>query len=108
MMPSDVVLGRRGERVLRSGQVVEMAGGEVAGRGGAQGWLLGAAAVEGVGAAGVKAAARWRVDRARHVAPEDDALTRKAGLRHRNSRQQRLRVGVLGSGKESPLRRQLD
>ena len=57
--------------------------------------LLDRAAVEGVGAAGVEAAARGRVDRARHVALEDDALLRGVGVGHRHRRQQRLGVGVL-------------
>ena len=47
---------------------------------GAQRRLLRPAAVEGVGAAGVEAAALGRVDRARHVALQDDALARRAGL----------------------------
>src|SRR5262245_8963085 len=82
---------RSSEGVLGRRQIVEMTGSEVAGRRGTQGWLLGAASLEGVGATGVKAAALGRVDRARHVALEDDALARRAGLRHRNSRQERLR-----------------
>src|SRR5262245_33204399 len=56
------------------GQARQVAGGQMAGGGGLEQGLLGAAAVEGIGTAGVEAAARGRIDRARHVALEDDAL----------------------------------
>ena len=77
---------RSSERVLGRRQIVQMAGGKVAARRGTQGRLVGAAALEGVGAAGVKAAALGRVDGTWHVALEDNAGARGAGLRHRNSR----------------------
>ena len=57
----------------------------------------GVAHVHHVGTACVEAAAGRRVDRARHVTLEHDALTRPLdhGIRHRHRRQQRLGVGVL-------------
>ena len=68
-------LRRARQWVLLGRQVVQVAGGEVARAvGRPQRRLLGPAAVEGVGAAGVEAAALGRVDRARHVALQDDAL----------------------------------
>ena len=56
---------------------------------------FGAAARMRIGAAGVEMTARRRVDRARHVALEDDALAlARARLRDRHGRQQRLGVGM--------------
>src|SRR5262245_18629101 len=75
------LLGSGGGSVL--GQARQVAGGQMAGGGGREQGLLGAAAVEGVGTAGVEAAARGRIDRARHVALEDDALAGGAGVGHR-------------------------
>ncbi len=63
-----------------------MAGDVVAGHDLAQHRLILRAAVEGVGAAGVEAAARARVDRARHVAFEDDPLLRRLGVGDRHRR----------------------
>src|SRR5262245_20411186 len=77
---------RNSERVLRRRQIVQMAGGKVAAHRGTQGRLLGAAALEGIGTAGVKAAALGRIDGTWHVALEEDARAWRAGLRDRNSR----------------------
>ena len=71
--------------------------------------LLDAAAVEGVGAAGVEAAALGRVDRARHVALQDDALARRRRARApaRPRAAPRCR-GASERAKIAPLRRHLD
>src|SRR5262245_38947334 len=49
-------------------------------------WLLGPATVEHVGTTGVKATSAGRIDRARHVAFQDDRRARRAGLRRRHGR----------------------
>src|SRR5437899_2190456 len=74
-------LHRDGRGFLESGglHLAQVAGDVVGGQDLAHLRLLLRAALEGVGAPGVEAAARWRVDRARHVAFEDDPLFR--GLR---------------------------
>jgi hypothetical protein len=73
----------------------QVAGGVVAGEDVAHFRLLSRAALEGVGQR-VWAAARGRVDRARHVAFEDDALAGRLGVGDRDSRRERPGVGVLG------------
>src|SRR5882724_6107513 len=65
--------------------------------------FLDAAAIERIRTAGVKAAPFGRIDWARDVALEYDALAVRAGLRHRNGRQQRLRVRMLRRRKNLPL-----
>src|SRR5215212_6361905 len=65
---------RCAERVVLRRKVVKVAGREVSGFQRPEGRLLDAAALEGVGAAGVEAAALGRVDRARHVALQANAL----------------------------------
>ena len=58
--------------------------------------FLDAAAIEArTGTAGMEAATRGRLDRARHVAGEDDALATRGGIGNRHRRQQRLGVRVL-------------
>src|SRR6266567_7642067 len=64
--------------------------------------LLGAAGSR-VRTAGPEPATRWRIGRARHIALEDDALAACGGLRHRDGRQQRLRVRVPGAGEQAAL-----
>jgi hypothetical protein len=56
----------------------------------------------------VEAAARGRIDRARHIAFEDDALPRRLGVGDRYRRQQRLGIGVLRAGEEVALVGDLD
>src|SRR5687767_9561802 len=56
---------------------------------------LDAAAIDGYWATRMEAAAGRRIDRARHVAREDDPLARAARVGHRDRREQRDRVGVL-------------
>src|SRR5579864_352408 len=66
------------------------------------------AAIEGEWAAGVEAtSARW-MDRARHVALENDWAARGAGLGQRDRGEQRLGIGMSGRGEDLPLRRHLD
>ena len=50
----------------------------------------------GIAAAGPEHAARWRVDRARDVAFEDDPLAPDGRIGHRRRREQRLGVGMPG------------
>src|SRR5260370_14923907 len=85
-----------------------MAGDVVGGHDLAHCGLLLRAAVEGVRAAGVEAAARGGVDRARHVAFEADALGGRLGVGDRDSRRERLGVGVPGAGEECRLVGDLD
>ena len=64
----------------------------------------------GVRAPGVEPAARGRIDRARHVALEDDALLRRGEVRVRDGHrgQERPRVRVLRVAVESRPVRHLD
>ena len=93
--------GRRhdGTRRRRTG-VAQVAGRELAGENLPQHGLFPGAAVEGIGAAGVEAAARGRVDRARHIPAQDDALFRRIRVGHRHRREQRLGIGVLRPRKQ--------
>src|SRR5215470_3743561 len=59
-------------------------------------------------AARVEAAARRRIDRARHVTLEQDALALQRGVRNRHRGEQRLGVGMLGIGVQLLRRRDLD
>src|SRR5262245_361269 len=52
--------------------------------------------------------ARGRIDWARHVALQDNALRDRRGLWHGNRRKQGLRIGMLWTGKERTLVGQLD
>jgi hypothetical protein len=70
--------------------------------------LVDTAAIKGVRAAGMKAAALWWIARARHIALENDAVTHRTGLRHRHRRQQGLRVRVSGRSEDAALRCQFD
>jgi len=76
---------RCGLRTNSGRQIAQMAGDVVAGEYLAHLRLLLRAARERVGTARAKAATRGRVDRARHVAFEDDAPARRLGIgdRHR-------------------------
>src|SRR5436305_9012126 len=85
-----------------------MTSGEMACLGRLQSWLFDAAALERVWAARVETAALRRVDRARHVALEDDAPAVGARLRNWHCGEQRLRIGVLRRREDAPLRRDLD
>ncbi len=51
---------------------------------------------------------RWRVDRARHVAGQDDPLPLRRRVRHRHRRQQRARIGMVRAGEQRAPVRQLD
>src|SRR2546425_416537 len=62
--------------------------------------LLAPAAIERIGAARVKTAPRRRIDRARHVALEDDAVALGLGIGQRHRREQRLGIGVKRIGEE--------
>src|SRR5882757_9015337 len=62
---------------------------------------------DGVGAAGAEDAARGRVDRARDVALEDDALALAVGVGDRHGGEQRLGIGVLRAAAERVARRAL-
>src|SRR5215470_13187120 len=57
--------------------------------------LLGPAAIEYEWAAGMETASLGWIDRARHIALEDQGCARGAGLRHRYCREQSLGVGML-------------
>ena len=70
---------RHGLRDRGGLHLAQVAGDVVAGEDFAHRRLLLRAARKGVGAAGVEAAARGWVDRARHVALQDDALARRLG-----------------------------
>ena len=60
-------------------------------------WRLGLAAERfPVGAARVKGAARWRVDRTGHISFEHDAFFLARGVGHRHSGQQRACVRMFG------------
>src|SRR5581483_10438182 len=59
-------------------------------------------------AAGAEAAAARRVDRARHVAREDDAVALPPGLGRGDRGQERLRVRVERAGEEVARGRELD
>src|SRR4029077_11837445 len=96
------------ERVLRRRQIVQMAGGPLAFAQGAKRGLVYAATVEGVRAARVEAAALRRVDRAWHIALQDDARARIARLRHRHGGEERESVGVLRRGEDLAFLRRLD
>src|SRR5262245_5761757 len=74
----------------------DLAGHPVARRDLLEDLIVGGAGRDADRAAGVEAATRGRVDRAGHVALQDDALAphRRIGNRHR--REQRLGVGVPG------------
>ena len=61
---------------------------------------LAAAALDRVGAAGVKAAAGRRIERARHLALQHDAAALGLRLGHRDRRQQRAAIGVAGRGEQ--------
>jgi hypothetical protein len=69
----------RQQRVVGGRPIMDMAGRQVAVRGGAERRLLAAAAIERIETAGGEAAAVRRIDRTRHVALEDDALARVVG-----------------------------
>ena len=56
--------------------------------------LLCPAAIEHVGASGMESATARRIDRARHVALEDDRVADGSGLWHRHGREQSLGVGM--------------
>jgi len=106
--PSRLRRERHGLRESGGLHLAQVAGDVVAGEDLAHLRLLLRAALEGVGAAGVEAAARGRVDRARHVALQDDALARRLGVGNRDRRQERLGVGVLRAGEEGALVGELD
>lgn len=74
--------------------LVEMAGCDVADAQRARLGHLAAAALEETRTASVKSAATRRIDRARHVALQDHAAARDAGLNGRHGRKERTRVGV--------------
>ena len=65
---------------------------------------LGAAALDRIGAAGMKAAARRRIERARHFALQHNAAALCLRLGHRDGRQQRAAIGMPWRG-EQRLRR---
>ena len=77
-----------------------VAGGGVSGGIGVKLRHLAAAAIDRIGAAGVKAAAGGRIERARHLALQHDAAALCLRLRHRNGRQQRAAIGMAGGGKQ--------
>src|SRR6266446_4268725 len=106
--PSRLSRDRHGLRHGGGLDLAQMASDVVAGEDLADLGLLLGAALEGVGAAGVEAAARGRVDRARHIAFEDDALSRRLWVGDRDGREQRLGVGVLRAGEEGALVGELD
>jgi hypothetical protein len=90
------------------GSTSQMAGNVVAGQDLAHLGLLLRATIEGVGATGVKAAARRRADRVRQIALQDDAFSRLLRVGHRYGRQERRGVRVLRAGEECPLIDDLD
>ena len=67
------------------------------------------AAVERERAARVEAAAAGRIDRARHVAVQNDRAAARRRVRHRHRRQQRARIGMAATAvnRSAPVR-QLD
>ena len=67
-----------------------------------------AAARHHVRAARVEAAAGRRLERARHVAREHDALAAPARVGHRDRREQRVRVGMARAAEELPRSAPLD
>ena len=88
-------------RVPGGGQIVEMAGGELLRGDLLQLRLVRAAAVEHIGTAGVEAAAAGRIDRARHVALEDDrGRGRAPGSGTGTAESSALGVGMLGRGED--------
>ena len=70
--------------------------------------LFGPAAVEDERAAGVEAASLRRIDRARHVALEDDGIAVGAGFGQRHGRKQCLGVGMSWRRKDLAARGHLD
>src|SRR4051812_43099512 len=56
--------------------------------------FLYSAAIESVGATGVEAASRGKLDWARHIAGKNEALSLDRRVRHRNCRKQRLGIRV--------------
>src|SRR5260370_26911968 len=70
--------------------------------------FLAAAAVEGVGEAGMETTAGGRVDWARNVALEDDPRSRRPGLRNRDGREQCLSIGMFRRSEDLPLVPQFD
>ena len=73
----------------------QVAGGEMAGPDLAHERRFDPAARFGIGAARVEMTAGRRLDRARHVALQDDALGLGIGVGYGDRRQQRLRIGML-------------
>src|SRR4029077_865366 len=90
-------LAVRGARARDDGghgnRLEEMTGDAMAGSRLAQLRLLGRTARLGMRAAGMEAAARRRIERARDVALQHHALGPQGGVRLRNRRQQRVGVG---------------
>src|SRR5882724_283094 len=70
--------------------------------------LLRLAAIEHVGTPGVESATARRVDRARHVTPQNYRVANGSGLRNRHSRQQGLGIGMFRRGKDLLPWRHLD
>src|SRR5579872_1903089 len=109
MKPGDFLNSRSRNEMPRL-SLVQMAGDPVA-----IGLLLQyrldrAALAHNVGAARMQPAALWRIERARHLALQHDALAAPldCAVRHRHSRQQRLGIGVQRRLVEAPLRRNFD
>src|SRR3954471_4179372 len=90
-------------RAARDLRRLEMAGRPLVACGRPQLRLLDTATIKDEGAAGMEAASLRRIDRARHIALEDDRILRSAGLGHRHGREQRLGVGMPGCGEDLPL-----
>src|SRR5262249_16058030 len=89
--------------ILRRRQIVQVTGCELSVLNRSQFGLLDTTAVEGVGAAGVKTAAFGPVDRARHVAFENNTLACRSRFRHRHGGEQRLSIGMLAGAEDLPL-----
>ena len=70
--------------------------------------LLDPAAIERIGATGMKAAPRGNLDGTRHVTGENNAFPLDGGVRHRNGCEQRLGVRVQWIAEELTGRRDLD
>src|SRR5260370_22585911 len=70
--------------------------------------LLRPAAIEHEWTASVESASAGWIDRARHVALQDDRGARGPGLRHRHGREQRLGVGMFWRGEDLLPWRHLD
>ena len=79
---------------FQPGVVVEEAGHLMLGAGCGQHRRLGFAAVHHIAAAGMEGAARWRIDRAWHVAVDQRLERFGFGIGDRNRGQQRLRIGM--------------